>query len=241
MPSAYVGNGTNSANSNVITYSMASANDLAVFVVGTSSGGGNPFLTAAVTNNGGQLVPIFGSYNNTTNKVAVSANPFTFMSYWYYVPGTDASAPTSFTLTFNGGTPGNCDIGLIEYSGISTSPLIATVGTINQQTNPGTGANLVVSNAQTVNTFPALILGISIDNSGPAFSAGTGFTQRANASLGGGVGVSFEDQRATASGSYQPAWTSTHGAASTFASMVLAFAEPSGVPPSYYLSNDNYF
>ena len=229
MSYAYVGNGFNTANAASISYAMASASNIAIIAVETSNGAGNPYILTALTNNGGQLKPVFGTYGSSAD--VVSGGPdFGKISYWYYAPGTDASAPTSFVFTFNGGTPGNCTLALVEYSGIATgTPLIGTVGSVNAQTNPGTGANAVTSGTQSVGTVPALVLGISVTTTGSSYTAGTGYTQRVNLSSGSGS-WSFEDLRATSAGNQTATWTESHGASASYWSMLLAFAEPAGGP-----------
>lgn len=228
----YVGSATTSptTSTNTISYTMGSKSNLAVLYVYTSVGGGAPYPTAALTNNSGQLVPVYGTYGTSSSYIALSA-PFSsqFFSAWYYVPGTDASAPTSFTFTFNGGTPGQSVISIVEYSGISSSsPLIATAGSPNLQSSPGTGTGAVLTNTQTVGTVPSVIIGFSLDNGGPAFTgAGTGYTFRANIGSGS-IGIAFADLRATSTGSQQASFTTTHGTDS-FLSLLLAFAEPSTV------------
>lgn len=240
MSSAYVG--TTVSTTATLTRTLASKDNFFVISIHTSSGGGTPYPTSVVTNNGGVLLPVYGTVNTTS---CYKAGGGYFVSGWYYVPGTDASAPTSFIFTFNGGTPGAVFMVGSEYSGISSSSPLLVAPDPNFQSPPGNTSNAVTSAAAsvTLGSAPgALVVGFSQQyaggSGGPNLSAGTGYTLRY------GTAYQFtEDKRVTADGSQTATFTDNQTSDATVTS-VYVFAEQGTAPtlsaptPSGLLATD---
>ena len=209
MPYAYVGSAANASNGNTVTYSPTAGNFLLI-ISSTSSGGGSPTFTVADNSGSTYTVDVAATAdaNNQWNGFAHCASVL--------------SGVTTVTITYNGGTPGSAYIGVVEYSGISTSSPYQGISAINHQASPGTGANAVTSNAFSNTSQPAAIIGISIDifGNGPAWTAGTGYTLRAQLNSA----IAVEDLRATSNASQTATFTTTHGT-TTFDTYVLAFTE----------------
>jgi hypothetical protein len=211
---AYVGGALNASNANTVTYSPTAGNYLVV-VSATSAGGGTPTVTVTDNGSGG------GGYTNRINNVTTGSEHVSVITC-----GSASTGATTITITYNGGTPGNVQISVTEYSGLSSTGYQG-ISTINNQTTPGSGANAVVSNALTTTGSPAALIGISFElGANDSVTAGTSpiaFTRRTNGSL-----VMTEDARITSTGSDTATFTATHGATDNMASYVLAISEPGG-------------
>lgn len=220
MAYAFVGQAQNVTNGNTVTYSPTVGNFLVV-VSGTSAGSGAP--TASIADNASGV----WSTGKVTHQDGAVNNDFFSV---FYQP-VAATGITVTTITYVGGTPGNTNIAIIEFSGLSATGWQG-ISTFNEQTAPGTGANLVVSNSFNVTTQPALLLGWSFDTGGNGgWTAGTSplvFTRRVNGNFN-----MVEDTRVTATGNAIATATNTHAGADTFISYVMAISEPAagGSPP----------
>lgn len=210
MAYAFVGSGVNSANGNTVTYSPTAGNAL-VILIGTSPGGGSP--TVSVSDNKGSSYQV---------AKAQTANP-SFWSGVEYLLNCQ-SGITTITCTFNGGTPGQCNILVLEYSGLSS---FIGCTSANAQSAAGTGANAVVSSALNVTSQPAAFIGLCYDsNQNHPASAGTGFTARYG--LATGDGLFAEDERITSTGNQTATLTLNTGTDAT-QTYAIAFAEPATV------------
>ena len=206
----------NVPNGNTVTISP-SAGDLIVVYSTTSSGGGSPTVT--FSDNAG------GTWVNTNINNAITNSWCNAIGYCLNCP----AGITTITCTYNGGTPGNCEIRAVAYSGISSATYIG-VTAINTQATPGTGSNLIVSAALNVTSQPALFIGIDHNtNSNGGGSAGTGFTARGTQLNG----TYIEDQEVTSTGNATATFTSTRGALDTFATWAIAFYENTSVTPLF--------
>jgi hypothetical protein len=233
MAYAYVSGASNVTNGNSVSYAPTAGN-LVVIYSSTSSGGGSPTFTT--TDN------LATSYTQALAAATFGSSGWYGARYLENVP----AGITTFTNTYNGGTPGNCAIRVVEYSGIATSAsLLGPPPTPLLQTTAGTGTDAVTSNLQNVTTVPALILGFTFDEQGLSFSAGTGQTLRGGILSFSGGNLGVQDKRATVTGNQVITATTTHGTDS-FVSMMLTFLEPSGggtgpPAPMYYRKNVLYF
>jgi len=210
MAYAYVSSGENSANSATITYSPTAGN-LVIWLSKTSIGGGTPTVTGVVDNLGNPLAQGIATYNATSGPWLTA----------FYLSNC-ASGITSFTATFNGGTPSSTNIAVAEYSGIATSSPLVVAGHA-EQTTPGTGTDAVTSGNFNVTSQPALVFGhqcLTNGNSTTTDTPGTGFTQRRNTNNF----WQLEDKRVTATGNTAVTGT-TSNATFSFSSQMLAFAE----------------
>jgi hypothetical protein len=208
---AYVGSASNASNANTVTYSPTAGNYLVLFSE-TSSGGGNPTITVADNGTGGS--------GWTTKLNAVNVGVYSSVA----ICPTASTGDTTITVTYNGGTPGSTQISVVEYSGLSSTGWQG-ITTGNQQTAPGTGANVVTSNALSVSPAPAALIGWSMELGGNAgTTAGTSplaFTRRVNVSVN-----MVEDVRITSTGSNSATFTNTvHGGTDNFSSYALAITE----------------
>jgi hypothetical protein len=213
MAYAFVGKAINASNANTITYSPTAGNYLVV-VSATSAGGGSPTATIADGHSGSW----------TTQKAAVQDDGDLF--YSVYTCGSAASGVTTVTLTYNGGTPGNTYLAILEYSGLSPTGWIG-ISAFKNQTAPGAGANAITSNSVNVTTQPAALIGwINELGANGGTTAGTSplaFTIRVTTS--GVIGI--EDARVTATGNASLTATNTaHGGADGFTTYVMAISEP---------------
>lgn len=228
MSYAYINSG-NGTFGTTVTYSMASAANFLIIGIEWNSTAG--FVSAATTNNGSQLKPCLGAYGASSAGTAWSAASG-ILFYYYYTPGQDASAPTSFSFTGSAGIPGGSAYSIAEYSGLSTSStLIPTAVSPNIQAAPGTGTNTITSSSQSVGTVPALLVSLVTNTiGGSAYTAGTSpiaFTKRLDPA---GNTIAIEDARLTSSGSVSATWgtaNSSVGSNSNITAM-FAFAESGG-------------
>ena len=214
MAYAFVGSATNSANGNTVTYSPT-AGHLVVVMVGSSGGGGNPTVTVSDNKS--------SSYSTAKATAGIGATGY-FQSAFYL-----ANAPsgiTTITCTFNGGTPGQTNILVAEYSGIATTTPLIVASAINAQASPGTGANAVISPTVNVTSQPAALLGFSYDvNQNHQASAGTSpLTFTARYGTASNDGLFLEDARVTATGNTNTASTAGTGTDS-FGTIAMAFSE----------------
>lgn len=217
MPYAYVGQGHSSTNA--VTYSPTAGNLLVVFSA-TSIGGGNPTFTVSD-----------GSSDTWASAVSAAQLSGTGLYLGIAYTLSVGSGVTTVTLTYNGGSPGQVDVWAIEYSGAGASFFGVSAG--NSQATPGTGTNVLTSNALNVTSgVPALILGLIDDDTRAAntMAAGTGYTARGSPA-GTSTSLLIEDLRATSTGNQTATGTdATHGGTDTYGSFVLAFAEPATGP-----------
>lgn len=233
MPYGFVKVGTNSANSNVLSFNPTNNNDFLLLMSQTSAGGGTP--TASVADN------LTSSY-----QTAVASTSFSGTSFWwtfFYLPISSTSI-TTITFTFNGGTPGTCIIAAFEYSGIATSsPFIAASSSISNVTGPGTGSNAIVGPATNVTAVPAMLFGVDYNNNNHTTqAAGTGFTRRDNGSVLLNANMLAEDSRITGVGNANPTWTdATNGGTDQYFAISMAFKEAvadTGIAPT--AGSDNF-
>jgi hypothetical protein len=211
MAYAYVKDGANASNGNTITFSPTNSGDLLVVCISTSAGGGSPTVT--FTDN--------LSDTWSTAQATVNDGNGAYHSIFYLL--NCPAGITTLTATFNGGTPGTCNMVVAEYSGLASYIGVATK---NTQASPGTGTNAITSNNVNVSTQPALLLGYTYDiNQNNVSAAGTSplaFTLRYGASQN--TGQAFEDARVTATGNALANFTTIHGT-DTFTTFAVAFAE----------------
>jgi hypothetical protein len=219
MAYAFVGSGQNASNGNTITYSPTAGNYLLVASL-TSAGGGSPIASIADNGSGSWVTQKATSQDGSAN------NDF----YTVFTSGACAAGITTITLTYAGGTPGTTDIVVVEYSGLSPTGFQA-ISAFNQQINPGTGTNAIVSNTVTVSTAPAALIGLIIAPTGDSnITAGTtpiSFTLRILSS--GSSTLMIEDARVTSTGTpIATASGPSHGAATTYVSYAMAISESGG-------------
>jgi hypothetical protein len=211
---------TSSSGTNAFAFTPTNSGDCLVLIVNTSIGAGNGNCTAVTGSLSGSWTVGKATFNDT-------AGTFDTLFYKANCP----SGADTLTLTFNGGTtPGTFNCWVSEFSGIdTTTPVIGTIPSFNFQATPSAGANAITSGTQTVNlpdgVAGALVVGLTLDLDGNAMSAGTGYTQRYDASVSGAV-LQVETQRVTSSASQTATATSTFGASHHFVSIMLALAEP---------------
>jgi hypothetical protein len=219
MAYAFVKVGTNSANSNVVTFSPTNAGDFLIVMSDTSAGAGNP--TASITDN------LSSSWQTARATTGFGAARYLTAFYLPNCPG----GITSITLTYNGGTPGTVTIGVFEYSGVATTTPLIVASTFQSQATPGTGVDAIVSPTINVTTQPALLFGVLIDNNNhTSITVGTGFTRRDSGSTLLNQGWMPEDKRVTATGNTTAtARDATNGGADTYLNITMAFAE--STPP----------
>lgn len=210
MPAAFVQRVNNVANAATIAISPTAGNTL-IIAMQTGAGGGAPI--ASLTDN----------LSNTYSVASASSSPGT-AQWWYsffYLKNIPAGI-TGLTASFVGGTPGNCVMSALEYSGLDlTAPFIGCTAD-NIQATPGIVTDAITSATLSLTTVPAILIGYSADepNNGTP-SSGTGFTSRGSA----GAGILWEDQRFTSNTSPAATFsTASHGTDqhSTFA---LGFIE----------------
>lgn len=190
--------------------------------------------TVTITSSGStNLLVVDGSWSDSSNQTptidtnlgtnvgticqAKTTDAFNFSGAKWYLKNI-ASGITSVTLTFAGGTPGQVDIWVSEYSGIDTSaPFIVSAG--QAQLAAGTGTDAITSGNGNVTSQPALIHSVSNDAlGGSGIAAGTGFTSRSTA-----AGV-LEDKRVTATGNTAGTATASSGTPAII-TVMAAFAE----------------
>jgi hypothetical protein len=214
MAYGYVGSASNALNVPTITYSPTAGNYLVV-VSETSTGAGNP--VASIADNAG------GTW--TTRKATV--NDGTLGNYFsVFTCSSAATGVVLITLTFAGGTPGNTNLSVIEYSGLSATGWQG-ISAFKEQVTPGAAANAITSNSLSVSAQPALLLGWVVEeNANGGTTVGTSPIAFTGRITGGAVNM-LEDARVTSTGSVIATATSTgHGAADTFMSYVMAISEP---------------
>jgi hypothetical protein len=224
MAYAYVQSWANSANGNTVTIAP-SAGSLLVFHVVTSTGGGSPTWTVDDNLTSGSYVAQFG------------ANAVGGTTYFHgagYKLNVSASA-TTLTFTFNGGTPGETNIEVFEYSGIATSGAYIT-GILNEQAAPGTGTDALTTTAFNVASgVPALVLAMGCSrDTGVVPTTGTGWTSRYSTKL------RLEDVRATSTGNQTATFTVSDGA-EDYSAIGMAFSEPAGGGPADPPTRANLF
>jgi hypothetical protein len=216
MSYTYHTSANNTANANTITISPT-VGDVIVVISVTTSGGGTPTMTVADGHSG---VWTTTTVNGTLN----GAGYYTSIAYCLSAP----AGVTTLTVTFNGGTPGNCDMAATCYSGLNAPSFIGIVAD-NYQNAPGTGTNAIVSTSFNVGITPALFVGITTNGSGNGgATAGTGFTLRVNNATS--LAISTEDVNAEVTGSQIATFTNTtHGGTDQFDTYAIAFAD---TPPT---------
>lgn len=204
------------ANANTITLSPPSGSLIAVYSV-TSAGGGTPTVT--LSDNGSGSV-----WANASNNVVTGSD---HCSVAYCLSA--GTGITTLTATYNGGTPGTCDLIAVCYTGL-TSPSFVAVATPNGQTNPGTGANAITANALNCGSTNALMIVFSKENANHSnMAAGTGFTLRLNTTVGASDGLAVEDPAAEVTGSQTGTFTdATNGAGAAYNTISVAFADNTG-------------
>lgn len=212
---AYVGSAQNASNGNTITYSPVAGNYL-ILVSNTSSGGGTPTITVTTNGTGGSV------WTNEKNAAQDGGTGYKSLA----ICPTAPTGATTITVTFNGGTPGNTAMAVMELSGLSSTGWQG-ISTFNAQVAPGTGTNAIVSNSFSVTTQPAALIGWINNESGDgvntAGSSPIAFTKRVNGTVN-----MLETARVTATGSAIANATTTGAGADTFTSYVMAISEPSG-------------
>jgi hypothetical protein len=210
MSYTYRTSANNSANANTITISPT-AGDVVVLISMTSSGGGTPTMTVADGQSG---VWTTTSINGTANGAGYYAS----IAYCLNAP----AGVTTLTATFNGGTPGNCDMAATSYGGLSSPSFVGI--NHNYQNSPGTGTNAIVSAALNVGAIPALFIGIVTDGTGNGgTTAGTGFTRRVNNVTS--LDITTEDPGAEVTGSQIATFTNTTHGTDMFDTYAIAFVD----------------
>lgn len=209
---------SNVTQGNTITISPATGALVIVFSI-TSGGGGTP--TVVFSDNSSS------TWANASNNVAVSGLHYSVG----YCLSADAGV-TTITATYNGGTPGSCDLVAITYTGMS-SPSFVAITAPNNQVAPGTTANALTAGALACGAVNALMVGMSANFSAHGnIVAGTGFTARFSNNSGNQDFIVLEDPAIEVTGSNTATFTdATHGGTDTYASLAVAFADNS-VPPN---------
>lgn len=210
---AFVQRVNNTANGATVTISPTAAN-LLIIAIKTSAGGGTP--TASLTDN------LSDTYSTALATFSGSSWNITFF-YLKNIP----SGITTLTATFAGGTPGNTDISVVEYSGLDTSAPFIGITADNIQVAPGATTDVITSATISLTNVPAMLIGFSIDNPNNGTpTAGTGFTGHGSGGTSAGA-ATWEDKRFTSNTTPAATFTSaTHGT-DTFDTFALAFSEPS--------------
>jgi hypothetical protein len=205
--------GANVSSGNTIALSPATGALIVVFS-GTSSGGGTPTVTFSDNSS--------STWANASNNVNVGG---THYSVGYCLSAL--AGVTTITATYNGGTPGTCNLVAVSYTGL-TSPSFVAVTTPNSQVAPGTGTDAVVANALACGSTSALLVGASFNAGDHTAVAGTGFTQR----YGNDPNFLFmlvEDPAAEKTGSQTMTWTAaSNGGGDTYGNIAIAFADNAG-------------
>jgi hypothetical protein len=192
---------------------------------------------------GNRLVVLVGVWNNgspTASSVTDSAgNTYTEVLHFKAPEGTEMSVWTA-PITAGGGTEptvtikpsAKADVGAVvsEYSGLSTA---AGAGAIDQIANAaGTTGNAgTVSSGATPATSAAgeLAVGMYVDSGfGDTLTAGSGWTQRANASNDSNIELVSEDQVLASAGATPNATVGTAAATTWLMATVVFTAPPSG-------------
>jgi hypothetical protein len=198
---------------NTITISPPTGALVIVFSI-TSGGGGTP--TVVFSDNSSS------TWANASNNVNVGGNHF---SVGYCLAA--AAGVTTITATYNGGTPGACNLVAIAYTGMS-SPTFVALTAPNAQTAPGTGANLVTTTALSCGSTNALFVGMHADttNANDGLTVGTGFTLRADLVSGANTTqIYLQDPNAEVTGSNTSTMTVASHGADTYGSIGIAFAD----------------
>lgn len=173
------------------------ANDVLVFFLKTSGGGGSPYLTALTDTQGNTWHPVIGALGASSSYYA-GPDGYFYSAYW--AVATAATADT-LTLTFNGGTPGLVYQAVMDCAGCATtSPVITNI--YRYQASPGTGANAITTAGGTgsdnVSSTPAILVG-GIWAAASTVSAGANFTE----SIGGfNNAYEFEYRTISSTGTY---------------------------------------
>lgn len=211
MSYTYNTSAANSASGNTVTISPTAGALLIVFSA-TSGGAGTPTVTFSDNSS--------STWANASNNVVVNGLHY---SVGYCLSAN--SGVTTITATYNGGTPGTCDIVAISYTGM-TSPSFVGVTTPLETVSPGAGT--ISTNALACGSTNALFVGFVRDElNSPAYTAGAGFTMRYN-NAPNTFGLGVEDPAAEVTGSNTATWTvATHGT-DTFAAVAVAFADNGG-------------
>lgn len=208
---AYVNTTLNSANSNITSWTPTAGN-FGLAVISTSAGGGSPTVTNVQDSSTATWTQALATTYDATKNA--------YFSIFY--KSNLASGITSLTVTINGGTPGTCQIAIVQYSGIATtSPFI--VEAHQGQSAPGTGANAISSGAATVSSQPAIVIGITQNDGNSDTAAGTGYTGR----FTGNNDWFVQDKRVTSTGSNTATATAaTHGGTDVYWTTIIAIKEP---------------
>ena len=221
------------SGSNTLTVAPT-AGDLILIYTHTSVGGGSPTVTFSDNSSSTWVT-------TSVNASNVGTSGGNYYSFGYCLAAN--SGVTTITATFNNGTPGTCFITAIAYSGM-TSPSYEGISAVNVQTNPGTGANAIVGGTNNVTAQPALVIGLTDNDSGPnaGYTAGAGYTIRYT---GATTGVGIEDLEALSTGNQTATFTNASHGTENFVTWTLAFAEggggPAGPAPLYYQRKVLYF
>lgn len=214
---------------NTVSISPPTGSLVAIYSV-TSGGGGTPTVVFSDD--------ALSVWSNASNNVSVSGH---HVSVGYTL--ASAVGMTTITATYNGGTPGTCDLLAVAYTGL-VSPSFVAVSAPNVQASPGTGANAITANALNCGAINALMLVLSDELGNHSnMSAGTGYTLRFNSTVSAGDGMAVEDPGAEVTGSQTGTYTSTNGSTDTFVTLSIAFADNvvGPAPTSYQLESSEYF
>jgi hypothetical protein len=154
-----------------------------------------------------------------------------FLTVWYVE--NCKSGVTTITAAYNGGgVPGLCEMGVMEFSGAGS---FLGITAPNNQTNPGAGANAVISSALSISSVPAWLIGLSADTSANGgWSAGTSpiaFTLGPYHDA-----IASEYATVSSSGSVSATFGNTHGAAMSPGTVAIGIAQQSSgaVAPSRF-------
>lgn len=209
-----------STSGNAVTVTVSNVGDILVLYV--RQNGSTAYVTAIADTQTNAWTPLLTGSFGTSAQRFTGADGFFYAAFWAVAGATGSN---TITLTFAGGTPTTCLLGVMDCVGCSATPIICNIH--NNQSSPGTGTNAVTTSGGTGSdsvTSPALLVAFirSVVNT---ITAGTtpspGWTASAT---GFADDYMFEYQVQSSTGTYDATATLSSNASAT--SWMIALAAP---------------